>query len=90
MKKTFFYMLLIVLCPPTLGCTESATNLNKQAQLALNAANYDEALTLLKKAVSLEPENVETRFLLGMCFDAKGQLVEAISEYKKGSRCSTK
>ena len=83
MKKTFLYMLLIILCPPTWACTESATKLNKQAQLALNVANYDEAMTLLKKAVSLEPENVATRYLLGMCFAAKGQLVEAISEYKK-------
>ena len=66
-----------------MACTETATKLNKQAQLSLDVKHYDEAITLLKRAVVLEPENALTHCLLGMGYAAKEDFALAISEYKK-------
>ena len=66
-----------------MACTETATKLNNQALLALNVKNYDEAITLLKRAVAIEPGNFQTHYMLGMAYKVKGALAEAISEYKK-------
>jgi Flp pilus assembly protein TadD len=66
-----------------MACTETATKLNNQALLDLKVKNYDEAITLLKKAAAIEPDNVQTHFMLGMAYKVKGELAEAISEYKK-------
>ena len=69
-------------CVSGVACTETATKLNQQALLALERENYDQAITMLKKAVVLQPDNAKTHFLLGMSYAAKENLDEAVSEYK--------
>ena len=83
MNKTVLYMLLIVLFLPVLACTESATKLNQQAQVALDTQKADNAIKLLKEAITLEPNNARTHYLLGMGYIAKGDLDDAISVCKK-------
>ena len=83
MIKYLLHFLLILACVSGIGCTETATKLNENALLALNVENYDEAMTLLKRAATLEPDNAETHFLLGLAYSGKGQYTETISEYKK-------
>ena len=81
MIKTTFWILLILLSVTTMKCTETATKLNKQALLALERENYDEAITLLEKAVVLNPDNAKAHLLLGMSYAAKENLDQAVSEY---------
>ena len=83
MKKTFVFILMICICLTAPGCTETANKLNEKAQKALNAEQYDDAITFSKKAVERNPGNVRAHFLLGMGYKAKGMIDEAISEYNK-------
>ena len=83
MKKLLLPFTLLLLCVAIIACTENASKLNKQAQLALEVKNYDEAIILLKRAVVLTPDNVLTYCLLGMSYAAKEDFTTAISEYKK-------
>lgn len=83
MKKTSLCILLTLLCLTTFACTETVQKLNLKAQNALEAKQYDEAITFSKRALELDPANVRAHFLLGMGYKAKGLFDEAISEYKK-------
>ena len=83
MKKGFLCILLIITCVTSSACTKTASKLYKQALLALEEQKYDTAITLLKEASVLEPDNAHIHSLLGMGYKAKGGLDEAISEYKK-------
>lgn len=83
MIKSLLCFMLLLTCVAGMTCTETETKLQNQALLALDAKNYDKAITLLNRAVAIEPDNVQTHYLLGMAYKAKGMLTEAISEYKK-------
>ena len=75
--------MLLLAYVAAMACTETATKLNKQALFALNTQNFDLAITLLQRSVTLEPDNARTHYLLGMGYEATGKPAEAISEYKK-------
>ena len=44
---------------------------------------YDEAIEQLRKAVDLEPNYWVSRVLLGRCYEQKGRLPEAVTEFEK-------
>lgn len=50
---------------------------------AFEARNFDEAITLYTKALSLNPEYADLHYSLGLSYGHKGQLDEAISAFKK-------
>ena len=83
MKKSLGSILVICICLSASGCTETVAKLNEKAQNALNAKQYDQAITFSKRAVERDPGNVRAHFLLGMGYRAKGMVDEAISEYNK-------
>jgi tetratricopeptide (TPR) repeat protein len=83
MKTSPLYILTMLICVSLFSCTETATKLNKQALSALAVKNYDAAISLLQRAVALEPDNAQAYYLLGIGYNAKREFVKAISAYKK-------
>jgi TolB-like protein len=49
------------------------------------AHRYDEAITQLRKTIEIEPRFYLARYYLGQALQMKGQLPEAIAEYRKAS-----
>jgi Flp pilus assembly protein TadD len=50
---------------------------------AFEARNFDEAITLYTKALSLNPDYADLHYSLGLSYGHKGQLDDAISAFKK-------
>jgi tetratricopeptide (TPR) repeat protein len=48
--------------------------------------NYGKAVELLQKAVTLNPNNANTQFLLGQCFEKQGRTEEAVKHWKEALR----
>lgn len=83
MKKSLGCILVMCMCLSAPGCIETVTKLNEKALKALNAEQYDDAITFSKRAAERDPGNVRAYFLLGMGYQAKGMVDEAISAYNK-------
>jgi tetratricopeptide (TPR) repeat protein len=73
---------------------EEALNLNKRdpatasnlAVVHLRMGNYRDAEGLLKTAVDIDPNNQETRYLLGLTYYAQEKITAAIDEWTAGLR----
>lgn len=77
---------------------ERARNLDPLSPIILTATGrllhfqqrYDEAIGLQRKALALEPSFVEAHFNLGLIFEQKSMLHEALSEFRKVIRIAGK
>jgi len=47
------------------------------------ARNYDEAIRYCERALALEPNFLDALVLLGLCYEQKGMLANAIDQFKK-------
>jgi tetratricopeptide (TPR) repeat protein len=53
------------------------------ANILYLARNYDEAIRYCERALALEPNFLDALVLLGLCYEQKGMLANAIDQFKK-------
>jgi DNA-binding winged helix-turn-helix (wHTH) protein/Tfp pilus assembly protein PilF len=53
------------------------------ANILYLARNYDEAIRYCERALALEPNFLDALVLLGLCYEQKGMLADAIDQFKK-------
>jgi tetratricopeptide (TPR) repeat protein len=68
------------------GCTIDAVRLNQQAQIYMEYGEYQKAEELLIKSLDNDHENFASRYWLGRCYQATGQMEKAIYEYNMAVR----
>ena len=83
MKKSLSLIIAILFFMVGVGWCETAEEWFKKGNTALDVKNYDEAISMYKKAIVINPDFAEAHYNLGWIYVEKGMLDEAISEYKK-------
>ncbi len=76
--------------PSTRNATGEAEKLAGQGDALGDQGQWEEALTLYRKAADTNPGNEEIRFRLGVCLTQLKRLEEAASEYREAVRLRPK
>jgi tetratricopeptide (TPR) repeat protein len=83
MKKYLSVIIAILFFTVGVAWGETAEEWLKKGNKAYDAKNYDEAISMYKKAIAINPDLAEPHANLGAVYAKKGMLDEAIAEYKK-------
>lgn len=94
MKVSIAHKLIFVLLATALvgliGCGATnpidAVNLNRQAQVYIKYARYDQARELLQSSLDADFENPASHYWLGHCYEVSGETDKAIEEYELAVR----
>ena len=83
MVKSSLASIVIMICVTGMSCKETPQTWNKKAAKAYEAKNYAETIRCYKKTITLDPDNLQAHYSLGLLYQGEGKLDSAISEYKK-------
>lgn len=83
MHKIFVHISYLTLCCIIIsGCGKSAQDYFDQGMINFEQENYAKAISLFKKSLKIEPENVKTRFYFGKAHKLSGNHEKAIEAFK--------
>jgi len=85
LKRSFFHtsLLLILLCfIPLASAQQNAMNYFVDGVEAFEAASYQAAIQSLKKAIELDPANLEFQYYLGLTYSAMKQYEDALRVFE--------
>ena len=68
---------------PGFALSDEVRSMCQQAEQLINNRQFDQALSLLKKAEKLEPDAAEVHGYLGMAYQNSMQTTNAIGEYEQ-------
>ena len=74
---TFVLALSLTVAPG--AQSEDLAARKRSAELAMRAGRFDEAATILERAVAAQPSDIETRWLLADAYLAAGRQIDAVS-----------
>ena len=75
-------LLILLVFPPTTLAQQSAANYFMDGVEAYDMGSYQEAISSLKKAIELEPSNLEFQYYLGLTYSAIEQYDEALRVFE--------
>jgi len=83
MKKSLSLIVLILLFVANMAWAERAREWFMEGVKAHSAMNYDKAIECFKEAIAINPNEAGTHCVLGVVYQKKGMLDDAIFELKK-------
>ncbi len=93
MKKTYIYLLIILLALSSITIFASEDNIEiflQEAIVLTNQGSYDGAITILQKAISKNKNSFTAYFLMGNAYQYKKNYYKAIKHYKKSIQLNSK
>ena len=89
-------VLVVALVSPTIAgskanheqdqTSDEAAMLNNQAVACVESSRYDEAIDLLKRAITLQPELASAHYNLASVYETQGRFPDAIEAFKQAVR----
>lgn len=91
MKAVYRLLTLLSLILLGFGCARApAQKLCSKADAAMDAKRYDEAISLMTRALELSPNNPAIWTNRGNCYSKTGDLAKAVSDYDKALELALK
>ena len=80
-KRVFSLIIAVMIIFGVAGCVPNTTRNIERAKLCITHQAYDRAITELKAAAEVSPENPTTQYWLGFCYDKEGQPEKALYHF---------
>ena len=81
--KNLINCVFILICLCLVSCAASLSQDYERGEQAFKSENYDEAIEYLKRYLKKSPKDADAHLKLGLAFLKKGDLKEAVDQFKE-------
>jgi tetratricopeptide (TPR) repeat protein len=82
MKKSLLILLLLIYSISNFGQTPASANLKNEALAQMKAGRFGEAIELISRFISSNPQLAEGFNIRGLCYEKRGQYEQAVYDFR--------